>query len=185
MQKFVEKVRKLKIGPSKDENTEIGPKVNKEEVTKLWEMFNRAKEQGAKVLCGGKPLEGRLFEKGNWFPPTVLEVGDNKMDIMQQEIFGPMIPVMKVSSLAEAIRYSNDCIYGLSAYLYTDSEKNIMVAMRDLEFGEIYTNRSIGEEINAFHNGYKISGVGGEDGKHGMEGFMQKKTVYINFDYKN
>ena len=60
-----------------------------------------------------------------------------------------------------------------------------MTAVRDLEFGEIYTNRSIGEELNAFHNGFKTSGVGGEDGEHGMEGFMQKKTIYLNYDYKD
>ena len=185
MTKFVERVKKIKIGPSLAEDTEMGPKVSRDEVEKLWNMYDRAVAQGAKVLYGGKPLEGKLFEKGYWFPPTVLEVTGNDLDIMHEETFGPMIAAMKVSSLEEAIAYANDCKYGLSAYLYSESEKNIMIATRDLEFGELYTNRSIGEELNAFHNGYKTSGVGGEDGEHGMEGFMQKKVVYHNFDYKN
>lgn len=185
MEKFIARVQKIKIGPSLAEDTEMGPKVSREEVDKLWGMFDRAVEQGARVLYGGKPLEGKLFEKGFWFPPTVLEVMDNSLDIMHQETFGPMIAAMKVKSLREAIAYANDCDYGLSAYLYTRSHKNIMVATRDLEFGEIYTNRSIGEELNAFHNGFKQSGVGGEDGEHGMEGFMQKKTVYLNYNYQD
>lgn len=185
MEKFIARVKQIKIGPSLAEDTQMGPKVSKDEVDKLWNMYHRAVEQGAKVLYGGKPLEGPLFEKGFWFPPTVLEVEDNSLDIMHQETFGPMIAAMKVKSLEEAVAYANDCVYGLSAYLYTRSHKNIMIATRDLEFGEIYTNRSIGEELNAFHNGYKTSGVGGEDGEHGMEGFMQKKTVYLNYNYQD
>ena len=185
MEKFIAKVKTLKIGPSLAEDTQLGPKVSKDEEKKLWKILAQAKEQGAKVLYGGEPLEGELFRKGFWFPPTVLEVERNDLDIMHQEIFGPMVPAMKVKSLDEAIAYSNDCTYGLSAYLYTRSHKNIMTATRDLEFGEIYTNRSSGEELNAFHNGFKNSGVGGEDGLHGMEGFMQKKTIYLNYNYND
>ncbi len=94
-----------------------------------------------------------------------------------------MVAMMKVDSLEEAIEYSNDCEYGLSAYLFSDSSKNIMIAMRDLEFGEVYVNRENGELVNGFHNGYKKSGLGGEDGKHGLEGYLQKKMMYVNDNY--
>ncbi|MGI6162196.1 MAG: aldehyde dehydrogenase [Christensenellales bacterium] len=181
MEKFLKKVSQLKIGPSLSEDTDIGPKVNKDECDKLWEMLERAKANGAKVVYGGETLTGGLYEKGYWFPPTILEVTDNSMEIMQEEIFGPMLPVMKVKDLDEAIKLANESVYGLSAYLFTKDIKNLMRGTRDLEFGEIYTNRPNGEEFNAFHNGYKTSGVGGEDGKYGMEGYLQKKTVYLNY----
>ncbi|MRY42759.1 aldehyde dehydrogenase family protein, partial [Parabacteroides distasonis] len=67
--------------------------------------------------------------------------------------------------------------------LFTNNAKNIMRAVNELEFGEVYVNRENGELINGFHNGYKKSGLGGEDGKYGLEGYLQKKTIYMNYNY--
>ena len=114
--------------------------------------------------------------------PTIIEVYDNKNVIMQKEIFGPVLPIMKVKSFDEALKFANDSRFGLSAYLFTNNAKNIMRAVNELEFGEVYLNRENGEMINAFHNGFKMSGIGGEDGKHGLEGYLQKKTVYMNYN---
>ncbi|MGI6162153.1 MAG: aldehyde dehydrogenase [Christensenellales bacterium] len=178
---YIEKIKQLTVGNPLDEDTDIGPKVSKEELEKLQIMVDNAIMDGAKILYGGGKLEGTQFEKGYWFGPTVLEVDNNNNKIMQEEIFGPVSPVMKVNDFEEALMYANDCNYGLSAYLFTSDMYKIMQAVRELEFGEIYTNRTNGEEINAFHNGFKLSGMGGEDGKHGLEGYLQKKTVYMNY----
>lgn len=170
------------VGDPMDAKTTMGPKVSKTEVEKLYEMKNQAIKEGGKVLLDMTP-EKMPTDSNSWFYPTVFEVTDNKNVLMQQEIFGPMIAMMKISSLREAIDYANDCEYGLSAYLFSDSSKNIMTAANELEFGELYINRENSELINGFHNGFKKSGLGGEDGKHGLEGYLQKKMVYINYNY--
>ena len=181
-EKFVKYSQEVVVGNPSDPKTTMGPKVSRAEVDKLLEMKEQAIKEGAKVLLDMTP-DTLPTPEGNWFYPTVFEVEDNKSVLMQEEIFGPMVAMMKINSLEEAIDYANDCIYGLSAYLFSDSSKNIQQTMRELDFGEIYVNRENGELINGFHNGYRQSGLGGEDGKHGLEGYLQKKMVYVNFNY--
>ena len=179
--KLIERTRKIKVGPSLAEDTEMGPKVSREELSHLNEVMEKALAQGAKILYQKELPDDDMFKKGYWFMPTILEVPDNSLDIMHEETFGPILPLLKVENFDEALKYGNDCDYGLSAYLYTNDMKKIMRTVNELEFGEIYINRPCGEEFNAFHNGYKISGVGGEDGRYGMEGYLQKKSVYVNY----
>ncbi len=181
-EKFLAHVKKAVVGNPFDDKTTLGPKVSAVEVEKLHEMREQSVAQGGKVILD-MTTDAKPSEKGNWFYPTIVEVTDNKNVLMQTEIFGPMVAMMKVSSLEEAIDCANDCEYGLSAYLFTDSTKKIMRATHELEFGELYINRENGELLNGFHNGYKKSGLGGEDGKHGLEGYLQKKMVYVNYNY--
>jgi len=178
---FVARVRAIRVGDPRDEDTEMGPKVSAEELEKLVQMIENAKKQGAQVLCGGQKPVGGIFDRGYWFEPTVLEVYDNKLEIMQQEIFGPMVPIMKVESFDQSLELANDSVYGLSAYLFTNTPRRIMRAIDELEFGEVYVNRTCGEQLNGFHTGYKHSGVGGEDGKYGLEAYLRNKTMYINY----
>ena len=180
--KFIEHTMKVVVGNPMDEKTTMGPKVSMAEVVKLKELKETSIKQGAKVLVDMTP-EKLPTENGNWFYPTVLEVESNDNIIMHEEIFGPMVAMMKIESLEQAIEFANDCDYGLSAYLFSDSSKNIMTTMRELDFGEVYVNRENGELVNGFHNGFKKSGLGGEDGKHGLEGYLQKKMMYVNFNY--
>ncbi len=180
--KFVKYASELVTGNPFDDKTNLGPKVSATEVKKLKEMRDISINEGGKVLLDMTPQE-LPTKSESWFFPTVIEVESNKNILMQQEIFGPMVAMMKISSLDEAIDYANDCEYGLSAYLFSDSVKNAMKVSSELEFGEIYINRENGELINGFHNGYKKSGLGGEDGKHGLEGYLKKKMVYLNYNY--
>jgi lactaldehyde dehydrogenase/glycolaldehyde dehydrogenase len=103
------------------------------------------------------------------------------MDIMQQEVFGPVTPIMEVETLDEAIEYANDSRYGLSAYLFTNDYKVAMRASEELEFGETYINRTLGESWHGHHIGWNESGLGGEDGKYGFLKYTQLKTVYHNY----
>ncbi len=180
--RFLELSKQQVVGDPMDPKTTMGPKVSKTEVEKLYEMKEQAVKQGGKILLDMTPDKMPTDQK-TWFYPTVFEVTDNKNVLMQQEIFGPMIAMMKISSLDEALDYANDCEYGLSAYLFSDSTKNIMTTVNRIEFGELYVNRENSELINGFHNGFKKSGLGGEDGKHGLEGYLQKKMCYINYNY--
>lgn len=185
--KFLLRVGALRTGSSFDEQVDMGPQVSKTEVEKLEDMAGRASEQGARILYDGgqeEYIEKLLhrYPEGNWFFPMVFEVNDNRNILMQEEIFGPIIPILKVSSFDEALTCANESEYGLSAFLFTNNAKHIMRATRELEFGEIYINRQSGELLNGFHTGHKLSGLGGEDGKHGLEGYLQKKSIYMNWD---
>jgi lactaldehyde dehydrogenase/glycolaldehyde dehydrogenase len=102
------------------------------------------------------------------------------MPIMQREIFGPVLPIMPFADFDEALRIANASRYGLSAYLYTQHMPTIMKAVRQVEFGEIYVNRVGPESLQGFHVGYGDSGVGGDDGGHGLEAYLRKKTIYLN-----
>ena len=181
-QKLAEETKKLIVGDPKAPGTDIGPKVNRAEVDKIHQMVQKSLEEGGKILLDMTP-DVKPTQNGNWLYPMIVEVDDNKNELMQKETFGPVLPIMKVKDFDEALLFANDCDYGLSAYLFTNNAKNIMRAVNELEFGEVYTNRENGEMVNAFHNGYKLSGIGGEDGKHGLEGYLQKKTVYMNYNY--
>ena len=143
-------------------------------------MVARALEQKATQLTDIKPV-GAQFERGHWFFPTVFSVRSNDLAIMKEETFGPVIAAMAVTDFDQALAHANDSDYGLSAYVLTRDNRRIMRCVNELSFGEIYVNRPLGESPHGFHTGYRRSGIGGEDGQHGIEGFMRKKTLYNNF----
>ena len=158
----------------------MGPKVNAREIANIRHLLEEGLKQGATVLCGGKEAKVEEFEHGHWFEPTL--VGNVAQDnvLMHEETFGPILPITKVTSIEQAIAFTNDSEYGLSAYLYTKSLNNINKAIEGMEVGEVYVNRGIGEQHQGFHNGWKKSGMGGEDGLYGLEQYLEKKTVYMN-----
>lgn len=179
--KFVSEFAKIKIGNPMDPNTQLGPKVSLTELEKVDLMVKNAKSQGAEILIGGNPFRDGEFNKGYWYPPTVLTGVRQDMEIMQDEVFGPVTPIMKFSEFEEAVQLANDSKYGLSAYLFTNDYRIVMLSIRDIDFGEIYVNRTGAEGFHAYHSGYRNSGVGGDDGKYGIEAYMKKKTVYLNY----
>jgi lactaldehyde dehydrogenase/glycolaldehyde dehydrogenase len=178
--KYVEAAREVTIGDPKDD-PDMGPQVSERELEKTAAAVDRAREQGAEVLLGGSAPDDGAFESGYWYEPTVVGGVDQEMDIMQREVFGPVTPIMEVDSLDEAIEYANDSRYGLSAYLFTDDYQVAMRAAEELEFGETYINRTLGESWHGHHIGWNQSGLGGEDGKYGFLKYTQLKTVYHNY----
>ena len=180
MEKFVARVKALKVGDPTSDATQVGPRISKAEVEKLRAMVVKALEQKATKLVELKS-DDAAFAKGHWAFPTVLSVPSNDTAIMHEETFGPVIAAMKVDSFDQAVAYANDSDYGLSAYLFTPNNRLIMRAVNELHFGEIYVNRPSGESPHGFHTGYRKSGLGGEDGQHGVEGYLRKKTMYNNY----
>jgi lactaldehyde dehydrogenase / glycolaldehyde dehydrogenase len=180
MERFVESVKRLKIG-NPMELVDIGPKFSRPELEKVEAMVAEAVKAGATVVTGGKRPSGAEFAKGHWYEPTVLTGARNDMAIMQREVFGPVIPAMTVADFDEGLALANDSAYGLSAYVFTKDLRRLMRLVRELKFGEIYVNRGGGDAVHAYHSGYRHSGLGGEDGKYGLEGYLRKKTIYVNF----
>jgi lactaldehyde dehydrogenase/glycolaldehyde dehydrogenase len=130
-------------------------------------------------VTGGERYAGRT---GYYFPPTVLTNCDQKSDIMQKEIFGPVLPIATFHDLDEAIELANDCEFGLTSSVYTRSLDVTMRVCNEIRFGETYVNRENFEAMQGFHAGWRKSGIGGADGKHGLEEYLQTHVVYVDYD---
>ncbi|PRY22083.1 lactaldehyde dehydrogenase/glycolaldehyde dehydrogenase [Aliiruegeria haliotis] len=180
LDKFVAKSKALSIGDPMGD-PDMGPKVSRVEVDKIAEMVGAAEGEGAEVLLPGGPLSEGAYDKGYWYSPTVLRVKDNASTLVQNEVFGPVVPALTVSSFEEAATLANDSAYGLSAYVFTRDFRRIARTPYAMKFGEIYLNRANGEQVQGFHTGWKESGLGGEDGKYGFDGYLRKQTTYLNW----
>jgi lactaldehyde dehydrogenase/glycolaldehyde dehydrogenase len=167
------------VGDPFNPATEMGPLVSKRQLELVDAAVQRAIEQGAELKCGGSPCS---TPDGYFFEPTVLTGCQQKSDIMQQETFGPVLPIATFKTLDEAIACANDCEYGLTSSIYTRSLDVAMRASNELKFGETYVNRENFEAMQGFHAGWRKSGIGGADGKHGLEEYLQTHVVYMNYD---
>ena len=179
--KLVERMQKVRSGnPLEDETLDMGPMVNKQGLDHAQAMVQAAVQAGGRVLTGGKAVEG----KGYYFEPTVIDNVDNSMDILRSEIFAPVIPVATFDTVDEVIALANDCEYGLTSSVYTQNINKAMKVVSRLKFGETYVNRENFEAMQGFHAGWRKSGIGGADGKHGLEEYLQTHVVYLQYDDK-
>jgi lactaldehyde dehydrogenase/glycolaldehyde dehydrogenase len=177
--RLVEAMKAVKYGnPLVDTGIQMGPLINKAAQDSVQQKVDRAVEEGAKVLLGGKKVEGT----GSFFEPTVIADATNKMEIVQEEIFGPVIPIVTFSTLDEAIELANDSEFGLTSSLYTQNLNVAMKVIKRLKYGETYINRENFEAMQGFHAGWRKSGIGGADGKHGLNEYLQTQVVYLHYD---
>jgi lactaldehyde dehydrogenase / glycolaldehyde dehydrogenase len=179
--KFIELLnegfKKVKVGnPSEIKELDMGPLVEANALQTVLKKVEHAVEQGAKLLCGGN----RIGKKGYFIEPTLLVNARQEMDIIHQETFGPVLPVVEFETLDQAIAYANDCEYGLTSSVYTRDLDTAFKLMRGLKFGETYVNRENFEAMQGFHAGWRKSGIGGADGKHGLEEYLQTHVVYLD-----
>lgn len=181
VERYVTAVRALKVGDPMDPATDIGPKINRTERDKVAAMVDDARAAGANVALGGHVLEDGDQANGHWYAPTVLTDVDHSMPLLHDEIFGPVTPIMAFESFDEMVGLANDSRYGLSAYLFTNDFQRAMRAINDVRFGEVYLNRIGPEALQGFHVGYRQSGLGGDDGTHGLDLYLQRQTVYANY----
>ena len=174
---LVKKMAAVKVGdPCKDDSVDMGPLVEQRALESVTEKVERAIKQGAKLLCGGK----RVGDKGYFYAATVLDNCTQQMDIIHEETFGPVIPLVEFDTIDQAIEWANDCEYGLASSIFTKDLNIATKACRELEFGETYINREHFEAIQGFHAGVKKSGIGGADGKHGVEEYLVTHVTYLD-----
>lgn len=163
--------------PSKSSEIDMGPLINRAASEKVQGMVDRALSEGATLVTGGQAPEG--FEEGNFYQPTIITNVESDSEIARDEIFGPVLPVVKVRDLDEALDIANSSKYGLTSSVYTENLNLAMKASRELLYGETYINRENFEAMQGFHAGRRQSGIGGADGKHGLMEFVETHTVYI------
>ena len=174
--KLVEKFEAVKVGdPFSADDIDMGPLVEKRALESVEAKVENAVRQGAKVLCGGH----RVGEKGYFYAATLLDDCRQDMDIIHEETFGPVLPIVVWDNLDHVIAWANDCEYGLASSIFTNDINSAARCIRELEFGETYVNRFHFEAIQGFHAGVKKSGIGGADGKHGVEEYLRTHVTYL------
>ena len=161
--------------PATRDDIAMGPLINAAARDQVAGKVAKAVAQGARVALGGQPLEG----KGYFYPPTLLLDVRQEMDIIHEETFGPVLPVVAFSTLDEALAMANDSDYGLTSSIYTRDLNVAMKAIKGLKFGETYINRENFEAMQGFHAGWRKSGIGGADGRHGLNEYLQTQVVYL------
>jgi lactaldehyde dehydrogenase/glycolaldehyde dehydrogenase len=176
---LVERAERLRVGDPRGE-VDLGPLVNRAQYRKVTAAIELAQAEGGALRCGGHRLPS-LPDKGYWVRPAVMTGVSAAMSIFKQETFGPIAPILRIASYDEAISLANATRYGLSAFVFSNDYRLIMRAQADLKFGELYINRSMGEAMQGFHNGHLESGMGGEDGKHGVLKYTQIRAVYHRY----
>ncbi|BES60067.1 aldehyde dehydrogenase [Dysgonomonas capnocytophagoides] len=176
MDKLVAGMKAVKVGdPNQVADLDMGPLVEANALRSVLEKVDKAVKQGARLVCGGK----RIGTKGYFFEPTVLDNVTNKMDIIQEETFGPVLPIVEFTDIDDAIAMANDSEFGLTSSVYTQNLDTAFKLVRALKFGETYINRENFEAMQGFHAGCRKSGIGGADGKHGLEEYLQTHVVYL------
>ena len=188
-QKFIEKFKtaasRLKVGDGLQKGTDVGPVINESQFNKILKYIEIGKKEGAKLILGGKAYQKGNCSKGYFIDPTIFTEATPEMRIAQEEIFGPVVSVIKAEDLEDAIQIVNRTPYGLSSAIYTQDVNSSAVAERDLDTGIVYINAStIGAEIHLPFGGIKRSGYGRKEagGRGGaLDTYSRWKVIYRDF----
>lgn len=172
-----EKLERRQFGNRAGNPDHMGPLINQDARQHIHQMVERAVAAGATLALGGFIPEG----KGFFYPPTLLTDCRQDMEIVQEEIFGPVLCVLAYDTIEEALALANDHQFGLSSVLYTEDYRSVMLVANNIEAGELYINRTPADPYQGYHAGWKRSGLGGDDGKHGMLEFTQTRLVVMKY----
>ncbi|MCI4318516.1 MAG: aldehyde dehydrogenase family protein [Thermoplasmata archaeon] len=180
--RLVKRVEGLKVGDPIDPTVDMGPVASADQEKKVLEYIEIGRHEGAKLATGGHRLTEGAYAKGHFIAPTIFETRHGTR-ISVEEIFGPVLSVLKVKDYAEAVKVANDVPYGLSSSIYTRDVNRAFQAVEELEAGITYINApTIGAEVQLPFGGVKNTGNGGrEAGSVAIEEFTEIKTVFIDF----
>ncbi|HLR04079.1 MAG TPA: NAD-dependent succinate-semialdehyde dehydrogenase [Virgibacillus sp.] len=175
--KLKEKVEQMKIGSGMEEGVDVGPLINEQASEKVQSHLDDAIKKGAQVMTGGHKWNGNM--KGYFYEPTVLKNITDDMLLMNEETFGPLLPIQTFTEDDVAIQKANDTNYGLAAYIFTESTSRTLRVSEKLEYGIVGVNDVFPSMPESPFGGIKQSGNGKEGGHHGMEEFMEQKFISI------
>ena len=176
LEKYIERVNKIKLGFGIDQKPDMGPMVTRNDRDRMFELIEDAVAKGGKVLIGGKIPSGK--ETGNWMEPTVISGMTTEMRLFQEETFGPIAPFMSFDNDEEVLALANDTEFGLASYIFTDSNERIHYFSEQLAFGEVQVN-GVKYAIYLPHGGIKNSGIGHDCSHLALEDYLVKKRISI------
>ncbi len=177
---LVPKIKALRVGNPLEKNVDMGPLVSEEQFKLFQSQVTRGVIQGGRIIAGGRQLRTEAYIKGYFHEPTLIINVNPKMEVMQQEVFGPMLPVAEVENFKQGIKQANNTPYGLTAVVFTRSKENISLAQKELEVGTVYVNDTAVFYPNVPYQGLKLSGAGIESGRFGMWEFVNKIHLHVN-----
>jgi alpha-ketoglutaric semialdehyde dehydrogenase len=177
------RTQQLRLGAGIDPTTEVGPLVNAAQAERVQAYIDIARHEGATVLTGGSPVMDAALAEGCFWQPTILDGVTSQMRVAREEIFGPVVALIEISTFEEAIAILNDTNYGLSSSVYTQDINRAFQAIRDIEAGITYINGpTIGAEVHLPFGGVKQTGNGHrEAGTAALDVFSDWKSVYVDF----
>ena len=187
MEKLTARAKSLKLGETMDPTTQMGTLISRTQLEKVDDCVKEAIRDGAKLVCGGEKLNVSPFDKGNYYKPTILENVSNDMRCAQEEIFGPVLVVIRYKELEQAIKLANDNNYGLAATIWSENPRTLYWAAKKLDAGTVWMNTNVMSKIEAPYGGNKDSGLVREDGALGLKEYLKVKNniLFVGKGYDN
>ncbi|MGI8408367.1 MAG: aldehyde dehydrogenase family protein [Pyrinomonadaceae bacterium] len=183
VEKIVARAKSFTLGDGSDPNTHIGPSVDEKQFNTVLKYIDIGREDGATLLCGGKRAEGDGLGNGYFIEPTVFDHVSPDMRIAREEIFGPVLSVLRVKNFEEAMTVANDCDYGLSSSVFTNDANDIFRFVQQIETGMTHINSpTTGGEAHIPFGGIKATGIGArEQGSTSLDFYTELKVVYVDY----
>jgi acyl-CoA reductase-like NAD-dependent aldehyde dehydrogenase len=176
--RLVARARQIKVGDALDYDTDMGPLVSEAQRDTVERYVRIGQEEGAKLVLGGKRPDG--FDRGYFYEPTIFTEVDNSMTIAQEEIFGPVLSVIKFKDDDDAVRIANDTMYGLAAAVWSEDYDRCLTTAQRIRAGTVWINDHHLINCVAPFGGYKQSGLGRELGTYGMDAYTEVKHVHVD-----
>jgi 5-carboxymethyl-2-hydroxymuconic-semialdehyde dehydrogenase len=183
VERLVKRAQSIRVGDPFDPATEVGPLIHGVQLAKVKDHCDRAQQAGATIHCGGAPMGNpALHPEGHWFAPTVVSGVTASMDIVREEVFGPVLAVLPFDDEAEALAMANDSRYGLSTYLWTSNVGRVHRLARSFQSGMVWVNTEISRNLSTPFGGMKDSGIGRDGGDWSFDFYMETRNVCIALD---
>lgn len=179
---LISRGRTIRVGDPSKAETGMGPVISQKQKEKIEEYIQTGIQEGARLVLGEQPLQGKPYEKGFWVPPTIFADVNNQMRVAREEIFGPVLSVIPYKTEAEAVEIANDSIYGLGGGVWSKDQRRAVQIAKQMRTGTVW--------INAYHllnpiapfGGFKQSGIGRELGIQGLLAYTQSKHIHVDLE---
>jgi aldehyde dehydrogenase (NAD+) len=180
---MVERAQSMRIGDGSDPNTEMGPSVDEGQFKTVLDYVEIGRDDGAELKCGGERASGNGLDKGFFVRPTVFDGVTSDMRIAREEIFGPVLSILRVKDFDQAMQVANDSEYGLSSSIFTNDAGRIFRFVDEIETGMTHINSpTTGGEAHIPFGGVKSTGIGDrEQGSTALDFYTELKVVYVDY----
>ena len=180
--RLTEEISRLTVGNGLTDDCSLGPLVNEKIFANAMDHIADARAKRARIVTAGERLNGPRYDRGYFLAPTLVAGADHSMDVMTRETFGPVLGLMPISGAREGIALANATPYGLAGFVFSGSLATGLAVAERLDAGSVWVNDIQRSHNNAPFGGMKMSGVGREKDREGIEAYLETKTIYLSYD---